>query len=85
MQLKCYSIRDLKGEMFNPPFYQKTHGEAERTFRTLVSDEKSTLHKYPEDFELFCLGEFNDQTGRFQSLESPQAIIHGLEAKQPRQ
>ena len=43
MQLKIYSIRDAKGQIFNTPFYQRTHGEAERNFRTVANDPKSTI------------------------------------------
>lgn len=63
MQLfKVYSIRDAKGENFNPPFLKKTHGEAERDFTSLARDEKSNVAQYPEDYDLYYLGEYNDST-----------------------
>lgn len=82
MQTKAYSIKDKKAEIFHPPFYKNTHGEAERAFHQLVNDEKSTIHKYPEDFELYYVGEFNDITGQLKAASNPESIIHALEIKQ---
>lgn len=81
MLLKAYSIRDSKADVFNTPFYQKTHGEAERTFQQLAKDEKSTICKYPDDFDLYYLGEYDDQTGKMESLDSPQHIVKAVQIK----
>lgn len=80
MKLKIYSIRDSKAEIFNTPFYQKTHGEAERNFRSLVNDDKSQVHKYPEDYALWYLGEYDDQTAKFDTLSQPQHMINAIDA-----
>jgi len=74
MQLKAYSIRDLKSEVFNTPFFQKTHGEAERNFRTLVNDPKSTIASFPEDYDLFYIGDYEDNTGTLLPLQIPHHI-----------
>lgn len=74
MKQKIYSIRDSKGEVFNTPFFQKTHGEAERSFKQLTLDDKSMVNKYPEDFDLYYLGEYDDHTGSISALETPQHI-----------
>lgn len=71
MRLKVYSIRDSKGEMYHQPFYQKTHGEAERSFMELVKDNKSFISKYPDDYDLWYLGEWDDQLGLHIPLETP--------------
>lgn len=81
MELKAYSIRDQKGEIFNPPFYKKTHGEAERDFHQLVKDDKSMPGQYPEDYDLYYLGIYDDQTGLFKSLDTPQHIIKAIQVK----
>lgn len=81
MQLKIFSIRDSKGEIYNTPFFQKTHGEAERSFRELVNDEKSMPHKYPDDFDLYYVGDYDDQKGTISSLETPQHLIKAINCK----
>lgn len=79
MQFRMYSIRDAKAEIFNPPFYKGTHGEAERDFRTLISDDKSMVAKYPEDYDLYFVGFYDDQTGKVEPLETPQHIIKAVQ------
>lgn len=80
MILKMYSIRDAKAEIFITPFFKKTHGEAERDFQTAVNDSKTTLHKYPEDFDLYYLGEYDDQKGLTQPLDTPQHVAKAISA-----
>jgi len=69
---KLFSIRDSKGETYFPPFHKNTHGEAERFFQDLARDEKSTINKHPEDFDLYHVGEFDTQSGKIKPLDTPQ-------------
>ena len=78
MRLKAFSIRDAKAEVFNTPFFQKTHGEAERSFRTGINDQTTSLNKYPEDFDLYYIGEYDDQSGCFIVLDTPQHMVKGV-------
>jgi len=79
MLLKAFSIRDQKAEIYNTPFFQKTHGEAERNFRTLVNDQKSTVSQFPEDFDLYYVGEYDDNLGLFLPQETPQHVIKAIQ------
>lgn len=81
MMLKVYSIRDAKAEVFNMPFYKKTHGEAERDFTSLANDDKSSVFNFPEDYDLYYLGEYDDQSGKLVSLDTPQHIVKAVQLK----
>lgn len=72
MTKKMYSIKDNKAEMYHVPFYANTHAEAERNVTTVVNDEKTSIGQYPKDFDLYFLGEFNDNLGKFDLLPAPQ-------------
>lgn len=85
MELKMFSIRDAKGEIFNQPFFAKTHGEAERNFHRLTTDPQSTVSQYPEDFDLYYLGIYNDQTGVTKSLDTPQHVQKAINVKKTEQ
>lgn len=83
MLLKMFSMYDAKAEIFNNPFFKSTPGEAERDFRTAVNDPKSGhLHQYPEDYDLFFLGEYDDQTGKINALQTPQHVVKALQLKE---
>lgn len=79
MEHKVYSIRDAKAEIFNLPFFKKTHGEAERDFNTLVNDDKSSVHAYPDDFDLYYVGTYDDCTGKLLTLDTPQHIVKAVQ------
>lgn len=82
MITKLYAIKDAKAEVYGKPFHQTTHGEAERSFRQLIMDEKSMPHKFPDDYDLYYLGEYDDQTGLVQCLDTPQHILKAALVKQ---
>ncbi len=84
MILKTYSIRDAKAEVYNTPFFKKTHGEAERDFETAVRDSKTTLNKYPEDFDLYYIGEYDDNKGHLKALDTPQHVAKAIDAVEKR-
>lgn len=83
MQLKAYSIRDSKAEVFNTPFFSKTHGEAERNFQQLTKDSNSMVNKYPEDYDLYHLGTYDDSTGTFEALDTPQHMVKAISLIKP--
>lgn len=82
---KVFAIRDSKAGMYNQPFHMNLVGEAERALHRLVNDDKSTISQYPEDFDLFEIGEFDDQSGLYQCLDTPRHILKAaqLVGKQP--
>jgi len=82
MLTKMYSIRDAKSETFHKPWHATTHGEAERNFKNLVNDPKSNnIHDFPEDFDLFFLGHYDDNTGKVEPLATPQHIVKAVQLK----
>lgn len=81
MQLKVYSIRDSKGQMYNTPFYFHQHGQAERFVKQNLENPESMLSRYPEDFDLYYLGDFDDATGKIEALDTPQHLYKAVDLK----
>jgi len=77
MILKAFSIRDSKSETFNTPFFKRAHGEAERDFSAVVRDNKTTPGQFPEDYDLYHVGTYDDHTGVFHPLDTPQHMLKG--------
>jgi hypothetical protein len=67
MQHKQYALFDSAISAFLRPFVCQTDADAVRLFSTWVNDDKAetNVHKYPHQFTLYYLGEFNDQLGLF--------------------
>lgn len=75
--MKIFTIRDAKGS-FHEPFYAESHGLAERTFKNWRDQENSQIGKYPEDFDLYYVGNYDKQTGTILALETPDHIIKAI-------
>lgn len=63
MKTKLFCVYDSKAECYGTPFFMPTRGMAERAFGNLVNDPQSSIHRNPEDFTLYEVGEFDDSTG----------------------
>lgn len=82
MILKVYSIHDSAVQSFLTPHFARTHGEAERNFKVNVRDkENGHLHTSPENFTLFHIGDYDDQTGEMKPLAAPMSVITGIQCK----
>lgn len=79
--MKLFCIRDSKAEIYNTPFVQKSHGEAERTFSRLANEPDQLICRNPEDFDLFFLGEFDELTGKISPMESPLHLKKAIDFK----
>lgn len=78
--LKAFSVYDQKSASYSQPFFARTAGEGERMFREEAKNTNSFMSKYPEDFTLYATGEFDPDTGRFQSYEQNIHLLNALAA-----
>lgn len=73
--LKIFSVRDTKVSSFSKPFTTKNEIEASRAFYVAVNDRECQVSQFPEDFDLFLLGEFDEVTGVIKPVEPPKFIV----------
>lgn len=67
--MKVYSIRDIKAGTYGTPFFQPQDGVAVRSFIDLSMNADSVVGKHPEDFELWCIGEYDGDIGLLQPYQ----------------
>lgn len=79
--MHVYTIRDAKSEVFGPPFCKRAHGDAERDFTRLSRSKESQISEFPEDYDLWYLGTYDDGTGKFGLLETPQHMLKAVQVK----
>lgn len=74
--MNIYAVKDIKAQLFNAPFFQSNNVTALRTFAMEVnrSEPNNVLHTNPEDFELYCLGEFDNASGVITPAHKPDLI-----------
>lgn len=76
------SIRDNAVAAFNRPFFVQHVGMAVRSFKDEVNSAESPMAKHPEDFLLFELGTFDEETGKMQNLEAPRQVMRAIDVKE---
>lgn len=79
--MNIYSIRDDKAEAFMQPFYSVTHLTAMRSVEQAANDPESQIGRYPQDFQLYHLGEFDETTGKCKLNDAPEHLISIFELK----
>lgn len=79
MITKIICIRDVKLEAFGQPFTTPSIGTAMRSFEDATKPGGDTdISKHPTDFELYCLGTYNDENAKFEILDQPQYLTKGV-------
>lgn len=84
MQTNLYSMFDQKTKFFHAPIYLTNDAEAIRNFSMVVNDSKgkNPVNLFPEDYDLYHLGTFDDITGYITPLKSPQHVIKAIQLKE---
>lgn len=82
MKMQVYTVYDSKAAIYMPPFFMKTKGEAVRAFKNTVNDTEHPFYRNPEDYALFYLGVYDDESAAFRLQETPEVIARAHELKE---
>lgn len=65
MKVRLYSVFDAKLAIFNQPYPDLKDASALRRFSDDVNNNtpKNPLNKHPQDYSLFYIGDYDDETG----------------------
>lgn len=74
--MKIFTVHDKKANSYSTPMFQPTEIHAVRIFREEVNraERGNMLNAYPEDFALYQIGEYDDESGTL-SATSPGLVI----------
>lgn len=76
------AIFDSAVQSFGRPVFVPANGAATRSFYDEINhpDGKSDLAKHPDDFELYFMGTFDDQTATWK-MNEPQLLARGKDVR----
>lgn len=79
VRLFAFAILDQKAHSFNPPYFLPHEDIAIRGFAQSIRhpDRYPTMRDFPEDFTLYLIGEFDDQSGKLLGYPEPKFIVRG--------
>lgn len=75
MNKKLFAIKDLKAQYYLKLIEADHEAVVVRSIQQDVQNEKSPLRQFPQDFELFKLGEFNTETGELIPIQ-PEHVLN---------
>lgn len=81
MIYSIYSIRD-KHTGFISPTFDLNHQSAARNFSLALTRSDGVLGFAPSDFDLYCIGSFDSDTGVLHPVSVPEFVISGSQACQ---
>lgn len=78
MKLDIFCIRDRGTDQFGNPMFLINRGQALRSFSDEINRaaDDNQLYKHFDDFDLYCLGSYDTDSGLFHT-STPEMIITG--------
>lgn len=80
-KLRIYAAHDTKISAFLPPMFVQHVGQILRIWADLANDSTTNVGKYPADFHLYEIGEFNTETAMIEPKTPITLIQTALEAR----
>lgn len=76
-KLVVVSIRDRAVDAFMRPVFVPAAGAAVRSFTDEVNrpSAENEMNRHPDDYDLYELGHFDDQTGRFTLHDDARLLV----------
>ena len=78
-KLLAFAVFDSKSEVYGTPIFFATKGLATRAFEDQCNKPDSPIAQHPADYTLFCIGDFEPDTGTLTPLPSPSSLGTGVE------
>lgn len=76
MLMQIFSVYDGKSKAFARPFFSFNVSTATRELQASVREGGSLLSKFPDDFQLWHIGTFNDEVGSVDPLVPPVCVCN---------
>lgn len=79
MILYAIAVRDLATDSYNRPFFVQHAAQALRSFTDEVNNRDSEVSRHAQDYELWLIGTFEDDTGSMAS--NPARLARAIDLK----
>ena len=75
---QIYSIFDTVSNEFSTPFYSKNNETAKRDFHNVIDNPETIYGATPQDFKLYKLGTWNNETGFIKAPKVPEFVSEAI-------
>lgn len=80
-----FVIKDRAIDGYGDPFAQPSSQHAMRWFRDLVNQADTPFAKHPDDYDLYSIGIYNEQTAELVKLDVPLMQARGKDLVYPKE
>lgn len=79
MKYVVLSIFDRASGIYGRPVFVPAKGAGIRSFTDEINraDPQNEIYRHPDDYDLYDLGSFDDQSGAFELNVSPSILVRG--------
>lgn len=74
-----FVIHDSKAQAYLPPFIMHQKEMAKRLFSDAINDKNTQFYNHPEDYTLFFIGLYDDNTAQISTEKTPKSLGLGIE------
>lgn len=78
MMQQIFTVYDDKAKAYLPPFFMPEQTAAKRVFGDCVNSKDHQFARHPADYTLFCLGYYDDSTGKLSELDAAENLGNGV-------
>jgi len=71
---QVFTVYDSAARRYLEPFFADTVEVALRMFRAMVSKEGHQFNRFPEDYTLFHIGDYDPTSGMLSTLLAPHSL-----------
>lgn len=77
MIYKIFALKDRAAKVFGQPMFSVSEGGQVRAFSDEINrpDDKNMLYLHPDDFDLYRLGDYDDESGSFVSYPAELVVM----------
>lgn len=81
MKMQMMTIYDKALGAYMQPWFAQSVGQANRMFQDEINRPDGDMHKHPADYDLYHIGEWNNETGMLEpNGDHPKQITTGANA-----
>ncbi len=76
---KICSIFDVKAQAYSQPMFFQSSGQAVRTFSDEANRTDGNIGAHPEDYTMFCLGEWDEREGKITVYDALKPLARAID------
>lgn len=74
MKVEMFSVFDKRSKVYSPPSFGHNAGHACRQFKMVFANPECIQRKFPDDYQVWFIGRFDDRTGFVEPLPNPELV-----------